>query len=89
MASHWALYRGDAGGAFHVIEASNDITESHRLRKELRQRVEELALANRAREEFLSMLSHELRSPLAPILNAVHVMRMIPLEHPIQRQRCR
>ena len=31
--------------------------------------------AVRRRDEFLAMLAHELRNPLAPILNAVHLMR--------------
>jgi signal transduction histidine kinase len=53
---------------------------------ELRQRAQELAMANRAREEFLAMLSHEMRNPLAPVMNAVHVMRMIRLENPILQQ---
>ena len=32
--------------------------------------------ADRRKGEFLAMLGHELRNPLAPILNALHVMRM-------------
>jgi signal transduction histidine kinase/DNA-binding response OmpR family regulator len=32
--------------------------------------------ANRQKNEFLSMLAHELRNPLAPIRTAVHVLRM-------------
>jgi signal transduction histidine kinase len=32
--------------------------------------------ADRNKDEFLAMLAHELRNPLAPILNAVHLMRM-------------
>jgi signal transduction histidine kinase/DNA-binding response OmpR family regulator len=32
--------------------------------------------ADRLKNEFLSMLAHELRNPLAPIRNAVHVLRM-------------
>ena len=31
--------------------------------------------ANRHKDEFLAMLAHELRNPLAPILNAVQLMR--------------
>jgi PAS domain S-box-containing protein len=32
--------------------------------------------AVRRRDEFLALLAHELRNPLAPILNAVHLMRL-------------
>ena len=44
----------------------------------------ELALkeADRHKDEFLAMLAHELRNPLAPIRNAVHLMKLKPLEDP-------
>lgn len=32
--------------------------------------------ANRRKDEFLAMLGHELRNPLSPILNAVHLLRV-------------
>ena len=38
--------------------------------------------ADRHKDEFLAMLAHELRNPLAPIHNAVELMRMKPLEDP-------
>jgi signal transduction histidine kinase len=48
-----------------------------------RSRVEEaLKEADRHKDEFLAMLAHELRNPLAPILNAVQLMRRKPLEDP-------
>jgi signal transduction histidine kinase/DNA-binding response OmpR family regulator len=37
----------------------------------------ELQEANRRKDEFLAMLSHELRNPLAPIRNALEVIRRI------------
>jgi signal transduction histidine kinase len=45
---------------------------------ELRRQAEELAEANRRKDEFLAMLSHELRNPLAPVLNSVQVLRQAP-----------
>ena len=37
----------------------------------------ELQQANQRKDEFLAMLSHELRNPLAPIRNAVEIMRRV------------
>ena len=44
----------------------------------LRQSEEALMEADRRKTEFLAMLAHELRSPLAPISNALRIMRMTP-----------
>ena len=41
-----------------------------------RQRADELAELDRRKDEFLAMLSHELRNPLAPILNAVQLLQL-------------
>ena len=53
-----------------------DITERKVLEEELRQRARELALSDRRKDEFLAMLAHELRNPLAPIMNALQILRM-------------
>jgi CheY-like chemotaxis protein len=36
----------------------------------------QLREANRRKDQFLALLAHELRSPLAPLLNALHVLRL-------------
>ena len=41
----------------------------------LRELAEELRAADRRKDEFLALLAHELRNPLAPVLNAVAIMR--------------
>ena len=67
----------DAAG--RVIGASKivrDVTERRKLEDSLRQMTSDLSLANRRKDEFLAMLAHELRNPLAPISNAVQVLRM-------------
>ncbi len=54
-----------------------DVTEQKRLEEELRRRAEELVGADRRKDQFLAMLAHELRNPLAPIRNAVELMRQV------------
>lgn len=44
-----------------------------RLRREEAAR-SQVEAANRAKDDFLAMLGHELRNPLAPIRNAVHIL---------------
>lgn len=53
-----------------------DITERKRLTAELQRRVEELNEADRRKDEFIAILAHELRNPLAPIRNAVELLRI-------------
>ncbi len=43
---------------------------------ELARAVESLREADRRKDEFLAMLGHELRNPLAPIRNALSILRM-------------
>ncbi|HYM98244.1 MAG TPA: MASE1 domain-containing protein, partial [Aestuariivirgaceae bacterium] len=47
-----------------------------------RQRVQELQESERHINEFLAMLSHELRNPLAPMVNALALMRKDPAQNP-------
>jgi signal transduction histidine kinase/ActR/RegA family two-component response regulator len=57
-----------------AIEA-NRLAEMTRLRDLLQQRTEDLTAADRQKDVFLATLAHELRNPLAPIRNAVHLMQ--------------
>ena len=50
--------------------------ERGRIEEELRQRVKQLAEMDRRKDEFLATLAHELRNPLAPIRNSLHLLRM-------------
>src|SRR5690606_705417 len=43
-----------------------------------RKRIEALEKAERQTNEFLAMLAHELRNPLAPISNALHLLSRRP-----------
>jgi signal transduction histidine kinase len=59
-----------------ALSAIVDITERKQLEGELHLRLEELATADRHKDEFLAMLAHELRNPLAPLRNALQILDM-------------
>ena len=50
--------------------------ERKRLEVELQVRVRDLADADRRKDEFLAMLAHELRNPLAPVRNGLQILRV-------------
>lgn len=53
-----------------------DITERKQAEDQLRELAANLSEANRRKNEFLAVLAHELRNPLAPIRNALQIMRL-------------
>ena len=53
-----------------------DITERKRDEEKLRQLAAELSDADHRKNEFLAILAHELRNPLAPIRNGLHLMEL-------------
>ena len=59
----------------------HDLTESD-AEQDQRKRADGLAEANRNKEEFMALLSHELRSPLSPIRNALDVLRQMKTNDP-------
>jgi PAS domain S-box-containing protein len=70
-----------------VIQCNvRDISERKRMQDRLQQQTLELADAYRRKDEFLAMLSHELRNPLAPILNALHLLRLEGDGNPLQQK---
>lgn len=67
---------GDGGEVEAIAGTTRDTTGRKQLERELQQRAEELAESDRKKDEFIAMLAHELRNPLAPIRNGLQVMEM-------------
>lgn len=65
-----------------------DISERTLLEEQIRLQSLALTEQSRRKDEFLAMLSHELRNPLAPILSATHLLKLQEkgVENPIQQQ---
>jgi len=65
---------GDERGG-HAVVAIEDVTERKHAEDDLRE-------ADRRKDEFLAILAHELRNPLAPIRNSLHIFRMAGVQDP-------
>jgi PAS domain S-box-containing protein len=65
-----------ADGRYGVVCYFRDISVHVQARKALEASREALREADRRKDEFLATLCHELRNPLAPLRNALQVLRM-------------
>ncbi len=80
MAVHTPQSRGWESSEIELVQqvASRcwESTERARVEQERGRLLEAAEAANRAKDEFLAMLGHELRNPLAPIVTALQLMRL-------------
>ena len=76
-----SVLKNPHGSATQLIALVTDISEQHKTASILKaneaalaSQTEALREADRTKDEFLAMLAHELRNPLAPIRNAVQIL---------------
>ncbi|NUS39699.1 MAG: PAS domain-containing protein, partial [Lysobacter sp.] len=79
----WVLGRGlpvrdEAGAILRWMGTCTDIHEHKLTLDALRRSREALEAVDRQKDQFLAMLAHELRNPLAPISTAAHLLAMAP-----------
>ena len=74
-----APVRDAQGQVIGGIAVTVDVTDRKRAE-------EKLAELDRRKDQFLAMLSHELRNPLAPILNAVQLLQLQKRKNSVQQK---
>ena len=72
----YSPFRNVDGEIEGVFVIASDVTEQVLARNQLNDLREAAESANRAKDEFLAMLGHELRNPLSPILTALQLMKL-------------
>jgi PAS domain S-box-containing protein len=79
--ARWMAYKvltlpDAAGRPVALATVSQDVTERKRFEDTLRRVAIDLSEADQRKNEFLAMLAHELRNPLAPISHAIQALRL-------------
>jgi len=73
LSTHFRSPRKPSDRATHLVDLCSrqavEFIENARLYSELQ-------ASNRSKDEFLAVLAHELRNPLAPIRNSLHILRL-------------
>lgn len=67
--------RGEDGQVDSILVFSYVVTEHVLARRRIEALMEQLQVADKRKDEFLAMLAHELRNPLAPVRNAVALLQ--------------
>jgi two-component system CheB/CheR fusion protein len=62
-------------GSALVFEVNHPVTERKQVEDSLRAQAGVLLAADRAKDEFLAVLAHELRNPLSPLISALEVVK--------------
>lgn len=69
-----APIRDKNGTILGVVLVFRDVSERRRMESELHEHARQLEEAHRRKDEFLAMLAHELRNPLAPIAMGLELL---------------
>jgi PAS domain S-box-containing protein len=78
----------DVNGALDTVMVhAVDVTDTVAARQKTEALARQLLDSDRSKDEFLAVLGHELRNPLAPILTALHIMRLRAGDDATERER--
>jgi PAS domain S-box-containing protein len=74
LEAHGKLLCDPGGAPLRLVGVCTDITDRKRAEEQLQETLLALRDADKRKDQFLSMLAHELRNPLGPMLNATYLL---------------
>lgn len=85
----WLRDQGDVFGGSegrYLAGACVDVTDLKEAEDAQRRLAADLSDADRKKDDFIALLAHELRNPLAPIRNGLNVLRLAGADHEALRE---
>lgn len=83
-----APIRDETGRIQGVVLVFHEVRSQRDLERSLREQTQRLTEENRRKDEYLAMLAHELRNPLAPIGNTLAILQKMPELPPTVKETC-
>ena len=80
--------RGAAAMAQEATELARTVERLEQVEADLKRYSLELEEADRRKDEFLALLGHELRNPLAPIVTSIELLRSRSIPDPVVQRAC-
>jgi PAS domain S-box-containing protein len=77
VSSGWKMFKSDKGEPLAILEIDHDITRRKEMEEEVRRYNRELLDINSAKDKIFSVLSHDLRNPVAGLVSASEVLMKI------------
>jgi PAS domain S-box-containing protein len=91
ISTHWKAHHTPSERDLRLLDIlarqAADLIERKKAEDALKQSKVALTEADRRKDEFLATLAHELRNPLAPIRNGLHIMRTEPPGEKLEKLR--
>jgi PAS domain S-box-containing protein len=77
VSSSWKLFKGENNVPVSILEIDHDITHRIEMEEEIRRYNKELIEVNSAKDKIFSVLSHDLRNPVASLVSTSEILKKL------------